>query len=211
MLAGCREWQRAGLADLPPAITQATEDYQKESDTIRQFVFDMCVSGQAEYSVKASELYAKYKEWAFAQGFKNVDILTNTAFGTSLTQSSKYTKKHHRDGWYYQGLRIRQLDDPLPDLEEVQTVTPNSVMSSAVTGFLRLCDGLKGLSGLIQNSNSRMESNGENPSQPVTEANNPSPSNVTGSVTGLANLSQPQKATEETLSLEEARKMVEGL
>jgi hypothetical protein len=52
---------------------------------------------------------------------------------------------------------------------------------------------------------------GENPSQLVTEANNPSPESVTGSVTSKTNPSQPQKATEKILSVEEARKIVEGL
>ena len=222
MLAGCQEWQRMGLSDLPPAISQATENYKNESDTVKQFVYDMCVTGQDEYSIKASELYAKYKEWAYAQGTKSGDILTNTAFGTSLTQSSKYNKKHHRDGWYYHGLRIRQLDDPIPDMEEPKPVTGNVVMSSDVTGYLKLCDGLKGVSPLTPNSNSRVGINGKNPSQPVTEATNPSQGNVTGYVTGTDNPSQPQNTPIiesvtppendlETVSMEEARKMVEEL
>jgi len=111
-------------------------------------------------------------------------------------------------------------------MEEPKPVTGNVVMSSDVTGYLKLCDGLRGVSPLMPNSNSRVRTNGKNPSQPVTEASNPSQVSVTGYVTGITNPSQPQNNlikesvplernvlpdTDETLSLEEARKIIEEL
>lgn len=69
----------------------------------------------------------------------------------------------------------------------------NTNSNNIMTGYLRLCDGLRGKNSLISDVVPHEGNNQENPSQPVTEANNPSLSKLEDVVIGVNNPSLIKK------------------
>jgi putative DNA primase/helicase len=61
LVDGCLEYQEQGL-NPPDCVMDATKEYRQDEDTIGQFIDERCeIRENAE--IKASELYAAYKEW----------------------------------------------------------------------------------------------------------------------------------------------------
>jgi putative DNA primase/helicase len=63
---GCLEWQRDGLGK-SDQVSEATELYRREMDSLADFLDDRCVIGQGEVS-DAGLLYETYKVWCQANG-----------------------------------------------------------------------------------------------------------------------------------------------
>lgn len=153
LLEGCRRWQSEGLDDVPDCITDATRQYEEESDPLSQFLLDECaINPQAQVSGK--DFYLAYKRWCEDQGMKQREILTNTAFGRRMGQ--RFTRTHERVGAIYAGIGLK------------------------CDGFLASGDGLEGENNVFPNFISHVGENRENPSQPVISLENPSQSGVTG-------------------------------
>ena len=145
LVKGCLEWQKRGLDPIPQSVKIATEEYKRESDVLSGFIQDRCIE-HPNATVKASELYSAYKDWATGEGIREKDkeYLTSTKFGKRIHQ--KYEGVHMRDGAYYHGIGLS--------------------CDGLVTGFE---------SNIIQNdvfaiSTSREEKTLKVPSQPITEA-----------------------------------------
>lgn len=79
---GCLAWQKSAL-DTPAVIEAATADYRTEMDTLGAFLADCCVL-LPSVSVKASDLYTAYGEWAEANGER--ERLTQKALGIALAE-----------------------------------------------------------------------------------------------------------------------------
>ncbi len=77
---GCHDWLERGFV-LPSAVRLATEEYQRESDNIGEFIDECCVTGE-EYSIRARDLYQAYVTWSEGQGARPK---SSTAFGIALT------------------------------------------------------------------------------------------------------------------------------
>lgn len=89
-LAGCQEWQRAGLRP-PRKISDAGKDYQDEMDPIGRFLADCCVTGHHNYyTVPAKRLYEEYQAWCSECGEKE---WSQTAFGRALSGKSYERRK----------------------------------------------------------------------------------------------------------------------
>ena len=101
LLEGCRKWQAEGLEPIPESITQATTEYQTDSDPLSQFILDQCAI-QPQARVKASDLYKEYLSWCADQGLREKEKMTNNAFGRRMGQ--KFKKAHDRAGTFYQGI-----------------------------------------------------------------------------------------------------------
>lgn len=78
---GCIRYQREGL-DAPEAVTVATADYRRESDTFGEFLEDRCVE-VSEAFTRTDALFSAYREWSEAAGER---ALTKTAFGRKLSE-----------------------------------------------------------------------------------------------------------------------------
>lgn len=68
MVRGCAKWLEQGLAE-PDKVRGATEAYREEQDRIGQFVAEQCQYG-AQMSIEQSDLYRKYSNWAFLNGYR---------------------------------------------------------------------------------------------------------------------------------------------
>jgi putative DNA primase/helicase len=61
MVRGCLEWQQVGL-DPPAVVKQAVQDYQRDEDSVGDFIDECCITGP-EYSVTAAAVYQRFEEW----------------------------------------------------------------------------------------------------------------------------------------------------
>ena len=66
MIAGCLEWQRIGLAP-PKIVTEATDAYLEDEDTIKLWVDEVCLQGE-QYWTPTNQLFASWQDWAEARG-----------------------------------------------------------------------------------------------------------------------------------------------
>jgi putative DNA primase/helicase len=112
LIEGCLEWQRRGLHPSPTVVMSATEVYQTESDPLGQFITDKCVQSP-QVTVKATELYKKYLQWADETGLREREKLSNNAFGRRMGQ--KFMKVHNARGTVYQGIGL--VTDSMTDFE----------------------------------------------------------------------------------------------
>jgi len=86
LVQGCIEWQVYGL-HAPKTVTQATADYQAESNPVSAFIEEAC-SIDAKCRVGAQPLYDAYRAWAADNG---VAPMNQKRFGQQIG------KQFHRD------------------------------------------------------------------------------------------------------------------
>lgn len=99
-IQGCMEWQRIGLGT-PVEVTQATNDYRNEQDSIGSFVEGYCVIKQeARYS--AAKLHKLYVEMTG-------DKVSAKEFNRMMTEHG-YKSEHSRTGTVWVGLGAVEYD-----------------------------------------------------------------------------------------------------
>lgn len=108
---GCVAWQDVGL-EPPPEVVAATRGYRAEQDTIRQFVDERCIVGEA-FEDSASMLYATFRLWSADRGDR--EFANATAFGRRLDDMGFPFKLNARGKKVRPvirvGLRRRMTDD----------------------------------------------------------------------------------------------------
>lgn len=97
---GCMEWQREGL-NMPKVVMEAVQEYRSEMDILKTFL-DECTEQHPFETVKSSELYQCYVNWAETN---NEYIMKHTKFGREM--GKRYENKKTRDGKVYCGLKIK--------------------------------------------------------------------------------------------------------
>src|SRR5215218_5753776 len=129
MVEGCLEWQEHGLEE-PKTVTEATEQYRAEMDTLAAFIEDRCVLGPGAVA-PATPLYKQYQMWCDDAGERPE---TQKMFGMRLGErgfeSTKISRGPHKDrrGWLGIGIRA---DDPDPGdgqtrIQDAETAAPES-------------------------------------------------------------------------------------
>lgn len=101
-IQGCLDWQRDGLT-LPDAVTQASNEYQSESDPLAEFI-DECCETDPNAEVKAGIAFATYAKWCDARRLPRDSVLRPQAFG--LRFSDKFDRSRRSYGNVYAGVRI---------------------------------------------------------------------------------------------------------
>ncbi len=86
---GCIEWQRVGLAP-PKIVTDATDEYFDDQDTIKQWLEDRTEDGGPYAFTPTSELFASWKEWCIE---RNLKPGTSHAFSDALADRGHVRKK----------------------------------------------------------------------------------------------------------------------
>jgi putative DNA primase/helicase len=131
MLAGCLDWQSAGMQE-PASIATATEAYRAESDPISEFIEDRCVTGD-HYFVATGAAYSEFQSWESQQGVSTKDQshLTQKAFGTRLGERFRRGRGHRGERGYHgigllsarqEGLTDRAaFDASAPDLSRFES------------------------------------------------------------------------------------------
>lgn len=102
-IEGCLQWQKEGL-DTPSAVEQATQEYQAESNTLAPFLDDYCVV-EAAASVKSSDLWTSYQDWAAKNGERR---MSRKAFVGRLKKHGFQPRTEGHDKIrVWRGLRMR--------------------------------------------------------------------------------------------------------
>lgn len=101
-IAGCLAWQKEGLKP-PQKIIQASAEYRRESDVLRNFISECCIESE-ENRVSASQLFEAYKNWAETN---NEPQPSQTKFGIKMTEAG-YTKQKCGTNrrWHYIGIGL---------------------------------------------------------------------------------------------------------
>jgi putative DNA primase/helicase len=108
LAAGYRDWQENDLGD-PEAVLTATASYRDESDALKRFIDDRCLTG-SYYHVRSSELFSAWCRWCDAEGEEHG---TQTAFSTALTNRG-CDKKHTEAGNIWKGIGLASDGRPGP-------------------------------------------------------------------------------------------------
>lgn len=101
MVAGCMEWQRRGLGDVPASIASQTADYRQEQDVIGQWLGE-CTKADRASEVDTNELYTSYRNWAIESGLKPASKIS---LGRRLSESGFCARKGSRTR-YWVGLSL---------------------------------------------------------------------------------------------------------
>jgi putative DNA primase/helicase len=107
LVAGYRDWAVRGLAE-PEQVTAATAAYRADSDALRRFLGDRCLTGP-HYSAGSTELFTAWAKWCADQG---EDPGTQTSFATAV-QNKGLDKAKDRTGrmrWRGIGLAADDTD-----------------------------------------------------------------------------------------------------
>lgn len=99
MVRGFFEWKKKGLAP-PPKVSEATEEYRQDQDTVGQFIAEKCKLA-AGSEVKSSELFKEYRQWCADNGFNPV---WGNTFGERM--KAKFEWKITMNGVFYYGIGI---------------------------------------------------------------------------------------------------------
>jgi putative DNA primase/helicase len=101
-LKGLKLWQAEGLKNLPEAVTNATDKYKKDSDTIGQWL-ELRTEQNSQSSVKSSIAYNDYRDWATENGYYP---LGNRTFKSSLEERG-FAHGRKNDGIYWSGIELK--------------------------------------------------------------------------------------------------------
>ncbi len=91
--AGYKLFRKQGLDD-PAAVTEATKEYQEESDRIGQFVAAWLEEGEA-FEVRTSAVYKLYGEWCDKYGYRKEN---STNFNNAIQRFFPIVRKRPSDG-----------------------------------------------------------------------------------------------------------------
>ena len=139
-IAGCLEWQKRGLSELPEKITTATAEYKRESNVLTDF-FDECCVENANAITQSSELYKEYLNWAENSHLQKYEIISRVIFSREVEK--KYKKVVKNNGKFFVGIGL-------------------------VTGFVTGFSFDEQKTNVFPSSSPTREKNMENSSQPVT-------------------------------------------
>jgi len=62
MVRGCIEWQKDGRLIRPTVIKEAVNEYQRDEDSVGDFIEQCCVVG-SDFKVKSADAYSVFEEW----------------------------------------------------------------------------------------------------------------------------------------------------
>ena len=91
--AGYKLFKKEGLDD-PNAVTEATKEYQEESDRIGQFVAAWLEEGEA-FEVRTSAVYRLYGQWCDKYGYRKEN---STNFNNAIQRFFPIVRKRPNDG-----------------------------------------------------------------------------------------------------------------
>ncbi len=102
-IAGAVEWSEQGL-DPPESVRNATQEYQDESDLLRDFIAEACVENTSAVT-SAGDLYKAYKSWADSSGLTDRERLNSNAFGRRL--GTRFKRKPTASARLYRGIGLK--------------------------------------------------------------------------------------------------------
>jgi putative DNA primase/helicase len=101
---GCLEWQRIGLAP-PPIVTEATDEYFEDQDTIKQWLEDRTEDGGPFAFTPAKELFASWKLWCDERNHPG----TSHALSEALTDRGHVRTRQHGGVRGFRNLVVKSI------------------------------------------------------------------------------------------------------
>jgi putative DNA primase/helicase len=105
LVAGYRDWQTRGLAE-PAQVTEATTAYRADSDALRRFLDECCLTGP-HFTAGSTELFTAWGKWCADQG---EDPGTQTAFATALQNKGLDKAKDRTGRMRWRGIGLAASD-----------------------------------------------------------------------------------------------------
>ena len=124
LVKGCLLWQKEGLDPTPNEILIATLNYQAENDVLAEFFIDCCIK-DSKMKIRASVIFKAYKAWADQHALTGKDTLSNTEFGSRMTD--QFEKRRSNDGWYYFGVTLKANNQSLNDFRTSDLIEDYSI------------------------------------------------------------------------------------
>lgn len=104
MLEGLRQWQQGGLAE-PAVVTDATKEYQRESDTLGEWIEERCKKEQKPgLTCLSSDLFKDYRRWAEDRG--EIKFALSQKFFSIQLGERGYKKERTNEGTKWGGLWV---------------------------------------------------------------------------------------------------------
>jgi putative DNA primase/helicase len=129
MVEGCLEWQEHGLEE-PKTVTDATNQYREEMDTLASFLDEVCVIGP-HHKVLAEGLYQRYAMWCDKSGERKdpkkafVARLEERGFGRR-----RETAGVNKGRYIWLGIGFRSGDEPPDDGDDGSPGEPSGNQGS---------------------------------------------------------------------------------
>lgn len=100
LVRGCLLWQREGL-DPPDGVKLAIREYRDSQDLVGQWLAEFCVTGNADYRCRASDLHGAYKGWCERCGERPA---SQRRFGETL--AARGFERLTSNGTWYLGIGL---------------------------------------------------------------------------------------------------------
>ncbi len=110
MVKGCLEWQQNGRLKRPTVIKEAVSEYQRDEDSVGDFIEQCCVVGP-NLKVKAADVYSVFEKWWSENVSKRVPL--KKRFGQWFGKRFERVKKGIN--WYH-GVGLLQDDEDLKQM-----------------------------------------------------------------------------------------------
>jgi putative DNA primase/helicase len=109
MVRGCRAWQQDDDLQVPAIVTQSTQQYRDEMDTLAPFLEECCHTGDpAHVKVKAPVLASAYHTWCKRTGERP---LANTDLIAALEDRGYTRERGHANQYYWYGVGLVDTSD----------------------------------------------------------------------------------------------------
>lgn len=113
LVEGCLLWQKCGL-DPPPAVLEATKEYQRDEDLLAEFLDEHCLL-EDDAEIGATEIYEKFEKW-YEDFIGGRRVPKQKKFGQMMTR--KFEKRKINGVYRYFGVGLAPIDpagDDRPD------------------------------------------------------------------------------------------------
>jgi len=107
LVAGYRDWQAHGLAE-PQQVTTATAAYRQDSDALRRFIDQRCLTGP-HFHTGSTELFTAWSKWCADEG-ENPG--SQTAFATALQNKGLDKTKDRAGRMRWRGIGLADPGTP---------------------------------------------------------------------------------------------------
>ena len=119
MVRGCLAWQREDDLLVPAAVTQSTQQYRDEMDTLAPFIDECCLTGNPDHvKVKAPFLASAYHRWCKRSGERP---LANNELIAALEDRGYQRQRGTGNQYYWHGLGLANPDDERYETSEMES------------------------------------------------------------------------------------------
>jgi phage/plasmid-associated DNA primase len=105
-VAGYEDWAANGIGE-PEQVATATAAYRQDSDALRRFIDQRCLTGP-QFTSGSTDLFTAWSKWCADEG---EDPGTQTAFATALQNKGLDKTKDRTGRMRWRGIGLAGTDD----------------------------------------------------------------------------------------------------